>query len=190
MEGNEKLGIPRFQGLLAEFEAAEQDFEGALARIDEALALGREIGNHHYDAFLHRLRAEILLKHEPGNPALAEEAFLSAVAIAKEQHGRFYGLRAALSLAKLYQSTGRPAEAHAVLAPALEGFSPTPEMPEIAEAQALVAALAETNEVKADVAHQRRMTQLQTSYGQALQLGKGFAAEEGIRPRRRIREAT
>jgi hypothetical protein len=30
----------------------------------------------------------------------------------------------------------RPAEAHAALAPALEGFSPTSEMPEIAEAQA------------------------------------------------------
>jgi hypothetical protein len=50
-------------------------------------------------------------------------------------------LRAALSLAKLYQSTGRPAEAHAVLAPALEGFSPTPETPEIAEAQALLSRL-------------------------------------------------
>ena len=35
----------------------------------------------------------------------------------------------------------RPADAHAVLAPALEGFAPTPEMPEIAEAQALLAAL-------------------------------------------------
>ena len=55
---------------------------------------------------------------------------------------RSFVLRAALSLAKLYQSTGRPADAHAVLAPALEGFSPTPEMPEIAEAQALLAALA------------------------------------------------
>jgi hypothetical protein len=47
-----------------------------------------------------------------------------------------------LSLAKLYQSTGRSAEAHAVLAPALEGFAPTPEMPEIAEAQALIERLA------------------------------------------------
>jgi hypothetical protein len=48
---------------------------------------------------------------------------------------------ASLSLAKLYQSTERPLEAHAVLAPALEG-SPTPEMPEIAEAQALMERLA------------------------------------------------
>jgi len=35
--------------------------------------------------------------------------------------------------------TGRAVEAHTVLAPALEGFAPTPEMPEIAEAQALLA---------------------------------------------------
>jgi hypothetical protein len=37
-----------------------------------------------------------------------------------------------------YQSTGRALDAHAVLAPALEGFSPTPELPEIAEARALM----------------------------------------------------
>jgi hypothetical protein len=47
----------------------------------------------------------------------------------------------AASTAKLYHSTGRAAEAHAVLAPALEGFAPTPEMPEIVEAQALLRAL-------------------------------------------------
>jgi hypothetical protein len=47
-------------------------------------------------------------------------------------------LLASLALAKLYQSTGRSTEAHAVLGPALEGLSPTPEMPEIAEAQALM----------------------------------------------------
>ena len=46
-----------------------------------------------------------------------------------------------LALAKLYQSTIRPVDAHAVLAPALEGFSPTAEMPEIAEAQALLVAI-------------------------------------------------
>ena len=56
------------------------------------------------------------------------------------RHAHFE-LRTALSLAKLYQSTGRLADALAVLAPTLEGFSPTPEMPEIAEAQALLVAI-------------------------------------------------
>jgi hypothetical protein len=79
--------------------------------------------------------------HDPANPAPAEEAFKTAITIAKQQGARSFELQAALSLATLYQSTGRPAEAHAVLAPALEGFAPTPEMPEIAEAQAWLAAL-------------------------------------------------
>ena len=87
-------------------------------------------------------------------------------------------MRAALSLAKLRQSTGRPADAHAVLAPALEGFSPTPEMPEIAEAQGLLAALAETEEVKTEVAQRRRQGRLHVAYGQAMMWSKGFAADE------------
>ena len=84
----------------------------------------------------------MLLRRDPTNPALAEEALRAAVAIARGQGTRAASAcSAALTLAKLYQSTGRPAEAHGVLAPALEGFAPTPEMPEIAEAQALLAAL-------------------------------------------------
>jgi tetratricopeptide (TPR) repeat protein len=87
-------------------------------------------------------------------------------------------LRAALALAKLYQSTGRPADAHGVLAPRLEGFAPTPEMPQIAEAQALLAALEETDEVNAAEAQRQRRLHLQTQYGQAMMWAKGFAAEE------------
>ena len=55
----------------------------------------------------------------------------------QQQKARSFELRAALSLAKLYQSVGRPIDAHDVLGPALEGFSPTPEFPEVAEAKAL-----------------------------------------------------
>ena len=77
----------------------------------------------------------ILLKRDPAKAAPAEEAFLTAIAVAQQQKARSFGLRAALSLAKLYQSTGRAADAHAVLAPALEGFWPTPEFPEIEAAQ-------------------------------------------------------
>ena len=68
--------------------------------------------------------------------------------MAQQQKARSFELRTALSLARLYQSAGRTADAHAVLAPALEGFSPTPEFSEIAEAQTLLAVLTETEEVK------------------------------------------
>ena len=73
----------------------------------------------------HILRGKLLLERDPCNPALAEEAFQTALEIAKQQGARSWGLRAALSLAKLYQSTARLVDAHAALAPALDGFSPT-----------------------------------------------------------------
>jgi predicted ATPase len=140
-QGN-KLFVPLFQGRLAELEAEGNDADGGLRRIDEALALANETGEHWADALLHRIRGELLLKRDPANPAPAEEAFQTAIAIAEAQKARSFELQAALALAELYQSTGRLVEAHAILAPALEGFRPTPEMPEIAEAQALIAALA------------------------------------------------
>jgi adenylate cyclase len=91
----------------------------------------------------------MLLKRDPANPAPAEEALQAAIAVAQRQGTRSFAVRAALSLGKLYLSTARPADADAVLGSALEGFTPTPEMTEIAEAQTLLAALAETEGVKA-----------------------------------------
>ena len=139
-QGN-KISAPFFQGLLAEIEA-QRDTEGALTRIDEALALAGETGEHWSDAFLHRLRGEILLKRDPPNRSPAEDAFLTAIALAQQQKARSFELRAALDLARLQNSTSRSAEAHASLASALKGFSPNPEFPEIAEAQTLLTALA------------------------------------------------
>jgi tetratricopeptide (TPR) repeat protein len=130
-----------FLGLLAQLEAEAVGVETALSRVEEALAFVHQGEVRHCLAFLHRLRGDLLLKRDPPEPSLAEEAFRAAIAVAKDQGARSRHLQAALPLAKLYQSTGRLVEAHAVLAPALEGFSPTPEFPQIAEALALLAAL-------------------------------------------------
>jgi predicted ATPase len=127
---------------LAEAEARAGDVDRAAAVIDEALATCERTGYRAFEAELLRMRGETLLKRDQANSAPAEEALRTALAAAQAQKARSFELRAALTLAKLYQSTGRPAEAHAVLKPALEGFSRTPEMPEIAEAQALMRRLA------------------------------------------------
>jgi predicted ATPase len=141
-----KIRAPFLHGLLAELEATTRDPDSALTLIDHGLALSEQTGEHHTDAYLNRLRGDVLLHCDPANPAPAEEAFQTALAIAKEQDARSWGLQAALSLAKLYQSTDRLADAYSVLAPALQGFTPTPEMPEIAEAQALLESLSEGGE--------------------------------------------
>jgi predicted ATPase len=148
MAGGHRILTPLYTGLLAELDAGGPDPNDALAQIDAAIALAQQTGERWTDSMLHRIRGEMLLKRDPANPTPAEEAFQTAIAIAGQQGSRSFGLQAALSLAKFYQSTNRPAEAHALLAPALEGFSPTSKMPEIGEAQALLATLG-TNEPEA-----------------------------------------
>ena len=170
--------VSLYETILAEAEAEAGETDAAAATIDRAIAQSERTGQRWYEAESHRISGEILLKHNPCNPAPAEEAFLASIAIAQSQKARSFELRAALSLAKLYQSTGRPAEAHAVLTPALADFSPTPEMPEIAEAQALLAGLAETDEVKSDAARRHRLTQLHAAYGNALIAARGHGAPE------------
>ena len=140
-QGN-KSGAPSFYGLLAELEAMRPDVDSALAAIDAGFAIAEETGEHYTDPYLHRLRGEFLLMQCPDDPVPSEEAFQTAIAIARGQGARGYALMASHSLAKLYQSSGRPDDAHAILTPALEGFSRTQEMPEIAEAQALLGCLA------------------------------------------------
>ena len=140
-QGN-KSGAPSFHGLLAELEAMRPDLDTALTTIEAGLAMAEETGEHYTDPYLHRLRGEYLLMRCPAAPVPAEEALQTAVAIAKGQGARGYALLASHSLAKLYQSIGRPDDAQAILAPPLENFSPTPEMPEIAGALALMERLA------------------------------------------------
>ena len=176
-QGNKQF-VPFYQGLLAELEAEGRGVGEALIRVEDALALAQQTGDRWTDAFLHRIRGEILLKRDPANTAPAEEGFLTAISIAQQQKAKSFELRAALSLAKLYQSTRRAADAHVVLAPALEGFSPTPEFPEIAEAQNLIASLAEADEVKSAAASRRRRLKLQTAYGNALIATRGYQAAD------------
>ena len=84
-----------FDGLvkiaLAEAEApGGRDFDRAVAILDEALATCDRLGNRTFEAELHRARGEILLKRDPSDAANAEEAFLTGVAVAKQQGTRSF----------------------------------------------------------------------------------------------------
>ena len=186
-QGN-NLRAPWFHGLLAELEAVTKGPDAALALIDSGLAIANDTGEHFLDPYLHRLRGDILLKRDSADPVPAEDAYRTAIAIAKQQGSRSYALLASLSLANFYQSAARAVEAHAVLAPAVEGFSPTPEMPEIAEAQALLVTLAEMNDVRQQATQQQRLTQLRVAYGNALIATRGYGAAETTEAFARVRE--
>ena len=134
-----------FDGLLrielAHAESRGGDRDRALAILDEALATTNRLGYRAFEAELYRARGEMLLSRDSAATTTGEEALLTAIAVARRQGTRSFELRAAFSLAKLYRLTGRPAEAHAVLAPALKGFPRTREFPEIEEALEMIAAI-------------------------------------------------
>jgi predicted ATPase len=133
--------LPPQEAALAEAEAAAGGVAAGLQRLDDALAEAERTEQRWYEAEMHRIRAEILLKHDPADTAAAEQSLQAAIAIARSQKARSFELRAALSLAKLYRAADRDADAHAVLAPAVRGFPPTQQFPELTEAQTLLAAL-------------------------------------------------
>jgi predicted ATPase len=129
--------LPPQEAALAEAEAAAGEIDVGLKRLEDALAEAKRTGAHWYEAEMHRIRAEILLKRDPADLAPAAQALQTAIAIAQYQKARSFELRAALALAKLYRSAGREGDARAVLAPAVEGFPPTEQFPELTEAQTL-----------------------------------------------------
>jgi class 3 adenylate cyclase/predicted ATPase len=180
--------IPFFTTALAETEAQAGEAEQALATIDEVVDDSERSGQRWFAAETHRIRAEILLKRDSANTAPAEEAFLNAIAIARQQKAKSFELRAALSLAKLYQSTGRMVDAYAILAPVLENLSPTPEFLEIGEAHTVVEDLKGDGEVGAELARRERRVQLQVAYGGALMSARGYGADETITAFDRARE--
>jgi predicted ATPase len=108
--------------------------------IAETLLECERTGQHWLDAELHRARGDLLLKLAPKDLAPAVKAFETAIAVARRQGARSFGLRAALRLARLRVAADDKADVVKLLKPALKGFAPSPEFPEIAEAQALLEA--------------------------------------------------
>ena len=117
--------LPLPEAALAEAEVGAGEIDAGFKRLDDALAESGRTEQRWYEAEMHRIRAGILLKRDPADTATAEQSLQAAIAVAQSQKARSFELRAALSLAKLYRAANRDIDAHAVLAPAVEGFPST-----------------------------------------------------------------
>jgi predicted ATPase len=133
-----RLFAPLTGTLLAEREAATGRAEVGLSTLDAQLAAVEQTGQRWFDAEMHRVRGELLLQLRRPDLAAAESAFMRAIEIARGQQTRTFELRAALSLAKLYKTTGRYHITSELLVPALAGFNAGPEIPEVEEAHRLL----------------------------------------------------
>jgi len=132
------LFAPLNETLLAECEAEAGRVEIGLAILDAQLAAIDQSGQRWFEAEVQRVRGELFLKLTPPDVAVAEAALMRAIVIARGQRTRTFELRAALSLAKLYNTTGRNQVASELLVPALLGFNPGPACPEVEQAQRLL----------------------------------------------------
>jgi predicted ATPase len=118
-----RASTPFYLALLAEALALAGKIEEALVALDDALAQAAASGERGWDAEIHRLRGELTARLPYPDPAKAEDSFRTALAIAREQGGRGYELRAATSLARLWREQGRQGEARDLLAPVYSSFT-------------------------------------------------------------------
>jgi class 3 adenylate cyclase/predicted ATPase len=137
-----RLTTPLHLALLAEALALAGKIEEGLAALDDALATAAVSGVRGWDAEIHRLRGALTARLPYPDPAKAEEAFRTALAIAREQGTRGYELRAATSLARLWRDRGRRTEARELLAPLYGWFTEGFDTADLKEAKALLDELA------------------------------------------------
>jgi len=115
-----------------------------LGVLAEALAAVHTTGERFYEAELYRLQGTLLLTQSAHQTADAEACFQQALAVARRQAAKSLELRAAMSLARLWQQQGKRTEAHALLTPIYDWFTEGFDTVDLQEAKALLEALGGT----------------------------------------------
>ncbi|HSF29459.1 MAG TPA: winged helix-turn-helix domain-containing protein [Candidatus Tectomicrobia bacterium] len=118
------LRYTAFLGALVEGLIGTGQVAQALVTIDEALARSERNEERWCVAELLRIKGELVLSEGAGKAAVAaEEHFLHALDWAHRQGVLSWELRAATSLARLWQQQDRAAEARGILAPVYDRFT-------------------------------------------------------------------
>src|SRR4030095_1108998 len=94
-----------------------------LGLLREALVVVEQSGEHLWEAELYRLKGDLLLHQTVPDVQHAEASFCQALTIARRQQAKSLELRAAMSLARLWQRQGKRAEACRMLAEVYAWFT-------------------------------------------------------------------
>ena len=109
--------------------------------LTEALEIVKSTGERWWEAEIHRIKGELLLRRASPTEEV-EDCFRQALAMAQHQQAKSLELRAAMSLARLWQQQGKRAEARELLAPIYGWFTEGFDTADLQEAKALLDALA------------------------------------------------
>jgi predicted ATPase len=158
-----ELSQPYHLALLAEAYGRGGQIEAGLCALEEALAAADQHAERLYEAELQRLKGELLLRKSvaagfmPAPTAIqngpassvgaagqsslqmqAQACFQTALDVARRQQAKWWELRAAMSLSRLWQEQGKRAQARELLAPVYGWFTEGFDTADLQEAKALL----------------------------------------------------
>jgi predicted ATPase len=127
--------------LLAEAAGHAGQIEEGLRLLAEAMTALEASERGDLLAEEYRLQGELLLRQPVPDAAQAEACFQQALAIARCQQAKSWELRAAMSLARLWQHQGKRDESRELLGPIYSWFTEGFDTADLQEAKALLEAL-------------------------------------------------
>jgi tetratricopeptide (TPR) repeat protein len=131
-----KLMTPFFLTALAEVYGMAGQPDKGLNRLAEAATVVGTTKEYWAEAEMHRLRGTLLLSmHEH---AAAEDCYHQALAVARRQSAKFWELRAAIDLARLWRDQRNPIKARDLLAPVDGWFTEGFDTVDLKQAKALL----------------------------------------------------
>ncbi len=137
------LLVPYFCTLLAEVSDHLGHTEDGLQALAEAHTLVEQHEERWWEAEVYRLRGVLLLQQPGTSQAEAETWLQRALDVARRQQAKSLELRAAMSLARLWQRQGKRTEAYELLAPVYNWFTEGFDTADLQEAKTLLDALSE-----------------------------------------------
>ena len=132
---------PYFMTFLAEAIMQARQFDEGMRLLVEAQTVLESTGERWWEAEVHRLHGELLWRRARAEASQAETYFQQALAVARRQQAKSLELRAAMSLARLWQQQGKRAEAYQLLAEIYRCFTEGLDTADLQEAKALIAVL-------------------------------------------------
>jgi predicted ATPase len=129
---------PYLMTFLAEAYGAVGQPRAGLAVLHKALVLVASTKARWWEAEMFRVKGELLCALTTDRATEAADCFHQALTVVRRQQAKSWELRAAMSLARLWQQQGRRDEAHDLLAPIYGWFTEGFETADLQEAKALL----------------------------------------------------
>lgn len=129
--------VPLIEGQLREGNAVV-----ALESVQEALRIVLERDDRMFESELHRLKGLCLLHLGPAQVLQAQACFIQALGISRLKGAKSLELRAAISLARLWQQQGKPDQGRSLLKEILSRFSEGFDNPDQMQAAQMLAPIA------------------------------------------------